>query len=158
MIANAQPFWSCLDGYMRELTLPFLDPERAGWQYPWASLRRAGAVLAFGSDWTVSTANPLEEIEVAVRRVAPGDGDGEPFLPDERVDLPTALDAFTTGSAYALRLEAETGSVTPGKLADLAVLDRDPFDRAAGPIAQARVLATLVEGEPVWAEGSLDLG
>jgi hypothetical protein len=158
VIANAQPFWSCLDGYMRVLTLPFLRPERAGWQYPWASLRRAGAVLAFGSDWTVSTANPLEEIEVAVRRVDPGDPDGEPFLPDERVDLPAALDAFTSGSAYALRLEAETGSVTPGKLADLAVLDRDPFDPAAGPIAGARVLATLVEGEPVHADPSLDLG
>jgi predicted amidohydrolase YtcJ len=158
VVANAQPFWSCLDGYMRELTLPFLEPERAGWQYPWASLRRAGAVLAFGSDWTVSTANPLQEIEVAVRRVVPGDPDGEPFLPDERVDLPAALDAFTSGSAYALRLEAETGSVTPGKLADLAVLDRDPFDPAAGPIAGARVLATLVEGEPVHADPSLDLG
>ena len=158
VVANAQPFWSCLDGYMRELTLPFLEPERAGWQYPWASLRRAGAVLAFGSDWTVSTANPLQEIEVAVRRVDPGDPDGEPFLPDERVDLPSALDAFTSGSAYALRLEAETGSVTPGKLADLAVLDRDPFDPGAGPIAGARVLATLVEGEPVHADPSLDLG
>jgi predicted amidohydrolase YtcJ len=158
VVVNAQPFWSCFDGYMRKLTWPFLHPERAGWQYPWASLRRAGAVLAFGSDWTVSTANPLEEIEVAVRRVAPGDPDGEVFLPDERVDLPAALDAFTSGSAYALRLEAETGSVTPGKLADLAVLDRDPFDPAAGPIAAARVLATLVEGEPVHADPSLDLG
>ncbi|HSK37358.1 MAG TPA: amidohydrolase [Actinomycetota bacterium] len=157
VVANAQPYWSCLDGYMRELTLPFLDPERAGWQYPWASLRRAGAVLAFGSDWTVSTANPLEEIEVAVGRQVPGDPGGEPFLPDERVDLPTALAAFTSGSAYALRLETETGTVTPGRLADLAVLDRDPFDPAAGPIGAARVLATLVEGEPVWADPSLDL-
>jgi predicted amidohydrolase YtcJ len=157
VVANAQPYWSCLDGYMRELTLPFLEPERAGWQYPWASLRRAGAVLAFGSDWTVSTADPLAEIEVAVRRVAPDDRDGEPFLPAERVDLPTALDAFTIGSAYALRLEAETGSVTPGKLADLAILDRDPFDEPSGPIGDARVLATLVEGEPVHADPSLDL-
>jgi predicted amidohydrolase YtcJ len=158
VVANAQPFWSCLDGYMRELTLPFLEPERAGWQYPWASLRRAGATLAFGSDWTVSTADPLAEIEVAVHRVAPGDRDGEPFLPAERLDLPAALAAFTSGSAYALRLEAETGSVTPGKLADLAVLDRDPFDPAAGPIGDVRVLATLVEGEPVWVDPSLDLG
>ena len=66
-------------------------------------------------------------------------------------------DAFTIGSAYALRLEAETGTVTPGKLADLAVLDRDPFDPAAGPIADARVLATLVEGDAVHADPSLDL-
>jgi predicted amidohydrolase YtcJ len=158
VVANAQPYWSCFDGYMRELTWPFLSPERAGWQYPWASLRRAGAVLAFGSDWTVSTANPLEEIEVAVHRLVPGEDGGEPFLPGERVDLPTALAAFTSGSAYALRLEAETGTVTPGKLADLAVLDRDPFDPAAGPIGHARALATLVEGEPVHADPSLDLG
>ena len=158
VVANAQPFWSCLDGYMRELTLPFLEPERAGWQYPWASLRRAGAVLAFGSDWTVSTANPLEEIEVAVRRVAPDDRDGEPFLPAERVDLPAALQAFTAGSAYALRLEGETGTVSPGKLADLAVLDRDPFDPGAGPIGDTRVVATLVEGEPVHLDPSVDLG
>ena len=105
----------------------------------------------------MSTANPLEEIEVAVGRQVPGDPGGEPFLPDERVDLPAALAAFTSGSAYALRLEAETGSVAPGKLADLAVLDRDPFDRAAGPIGDVRVLATLVEGEPVWADPPLDL-
>jgi predicted amidohydrolase YtcJ len=100
VVANAQPFWSCLDGAMRELTLPFLDPERAGWQYPWASLRRAGAVLAFGSDWSVSTANPLEEIEVAVRRAAPDDRDGEPFLPAERVDLPTALMGAPSGRLW----------------------------------------------------------
>jgi predicted amidohydrolase YtcJ len=158
VVANAQPYWSCLDGYMRELTLPFLEPERAGWQYPWASLRRAGAILAFGSDWTVSTADPLEEIEVAVNRVAPDDRDGEPFLPAERLDLPAALAAFTSGSAYALRLEAQTGSVTPGRLADLAVLDRDPFDPAAGPIGDTRVVATLVEGEPVHLDPSVDLG
>jgi predicted amidohydrolase YtcJ len=106
----------------------------------------------------VSTANPLEEIEVAVGRLVPGEDGGEPFLPDERVDLPTALAAFTSGSAYALRLEAETGTVAPGKLADLAVLDRDPFDPAAGPIGDTRVVATLVEGEPVHLDPSVDLG
>jgi len=114
-------------------------------------------VLAFGSDWTVSTANPMEEIEVAVGRLVPGDPGGEPFLPDERVDLPAALAAFTSGSAYALRLEDQTGSITPGKLADLAVLDRDPFDAASGPLGEVRVLATLVEGEPVHADPALDL-
>jgi predicted amidohydrolase YtcJ len=157
VVANAQPFWSCLDGYMRDLTLPFLEPERAGWQYPWASLRRAGAVLAFGSDWTVSTADPLQELEVALTRVSPQDRGGEPFLPAERLDLPAALAAFTAGSAYANRLEADTGTLSPGKLADLAVLDRDPFDEQAGPIGDARVLLTLVEGEVVHADPGLDL-
>jgi predicted amidohydrolase YtcJ len=157
VVANAQPFWACLDGPMRELTLPFLGPERAGWQYPWASLRRAGAVLAFGSDWTVSTADPLRQIEVATRRISPDDRDAEPFLPGERIDLPAALDAFTIGSAFALRLEAETGSITPGKLADLAILDRDPFDPSSGPVGDAKVVATLVEGRPVHADPDLDL-
>jgi predicted amidohydrolase YtcJ len=158
VVANAQPFWACMDGYMRDLTLPFVEPERAGWQYPWASLRRAGAVLAFGSDWTVSTANPLLELEVAVTRVAPDDRGAEPFLPAERLDLPAALAAFTAGSAYANRLEATTGTLTPGRLADLVVLDRDPFDPGGGPLGDARVLATLVDGEPVHADAAVDLG
>jgi predicted amidohydrolase YtcJ len=155
VVANAQPYWAVLDGYMRDLTLPFLTAERAAWQYPWASLRRAGATLAFGSDWSVSTPDPLALIEVAVNRVAPDDRTGEPFLPAERLDLPAALDAATIGAAYANRLDAITGSVEPGKLADLAVLDRDLFDPAAGPAGDARVLATLVEGEVVHADPSL---
>jgi predicted amidohydrolase YtcJ len=107
-----------LDRYMRDLTLPFVSAERADWQYPWASLRRAGATLAFGSDWSVSTPDPLALIEVAVNRVAPDDRAGEPFLPVERLDLPAALDAATIGAAYANRLDATTGSIEPGKLAD----------------------------------------
>jgi predicted amidohydrolase YtcJ len=155
VVANAQPFWAVLDGYMRELTLPFVSAERAAWQYPWASLRRAGATLAFGSDWSVSTPDPLALIEVAVTRVAPDDRGGEPFLPAERLDLPAALDAATIGAAYANRLEATTGSIEPGKLADLAVLDRDLFDPGAGHIGDAGILATFVEGEVVHADRSL---
>jgi predicted amidohydrolase YtcJ len=155
VVANVQPFWAVLDGYMRELTLPFVSAERAAWQYPWASLRRAGATLAFGSDWSVSTPDPLALIEVAVTRVAPDDRSGEPFLPAERLDLPAALDAATIGAAYANRLDAETGSIEPGKLADLAVLDRDLFDPAAGPVGDARVLATFVGGVVVHADTAL---
>jgi predicted amidohydrolase YtcJ len=155
VIANAQPFWAVLDGYMRKLTLPFVSAERAAWQYPWASLRRAGAALAFGSDWSVSTPDPLALVEVAVTRVAPDDRSGEPFLPAERLDLPAALDAVTIGAAYANRLDATTGSIEPGKLADLAVLDRVLFDPAAGPVGDARVLATFVEGAVVHADKTL---
>src|SRR6266540_3150095 len=135
--------------------LQFVSAERADWQYPWASLRRAGATLAFGSDWSVSTPDPLALIEVAVNRVAPDDRAGEPFLPVERLDLPAALDAATIGAAYANRLDATTGSIEPGKLADLAVLDRDLFDPGPGPVGDARVLATFVEGEVVHAEEAL---
>ena len=104
---------------------PVLGSERAGWQYPFASLKRAGARLAGGSDWTVSTANPLLEIEVATRRVAPETRDLDPFLPDERLTLDEALEAFTLGSAFVNHLDSVTGSIEVGKQADLVVLDRD---------------------------------
>jgi hypothetical protein len=141
---------------MDDLTIPFLGEPRWRWQYPFASLVRAGAVLAMGSDWSVSTPNPLEEIHVAVNRKVPAqyhhkvDSD-EVFLPEERLDLPTALAAFTMGSAYVNHLETDTGSIEPGKYADLAVIDRNLFAAPVEEIADARVVATYVEGERVFA-------
>ncbi|MFP5341786.1 MAG: amidohydrolase [Candidatus Limnocylindria bacterium] len=153
--ANAQPYWACHEAQMDDLTIPFLG-ERWRWQYPFRSLRAAGAVLAMGSDWSVSTPNPLLEMEVAVERIADESrGEREPFLPDERIELIDALAAFTNGSAYVNHLD-ETGSLEVGKLADLAVLDRDLFDRGAGPIGDARVLATFVEGEAVHEDPALE--
>ncbi len=157
MIANGQPLWACAEPQMVELTLPFLGPERSSWQYPFGSLLRAGARLCFGSDWPVSTPNVLEEIHVAVNRTVPpehaysGPGtDGtDPFLPDERVDLETAVEAFTAGSAYLNHLEHETGSITPGKCADLVVLDRDLFSVPRSEIALVNVDLTLADGRIV---------
>jgi predicted amidohydrolase YtcJ len=148
--ANAQPYWACHEGQMDNLTIPFLG-DRWRWQYPFRSLRAAGAVLAMGSDWSVSTPNPLLEIEVAVERVADESrGVREPLLPDERLDLVDALAAFTAGSAYVNHLDGETGTLEVGKAADLAVLDRDLFDRDAGAIGEARVVGTFVDGRPVY--------
>lgn len=154
--ANAQPFWACYDGQMVNLTIPFLGPERSGWQYPFGSLRRAGARLAFGSDWFVSTPNPLLEIEVAVNRVAVDDRGHEPFLPDERLDLATCLEAFTINSAYVNHLDTATGSLEAGKLADLVVLDQDLFEAGERPIGEAKVLLTMIEGEAVFADTSFE--
>ena len=92
---------------------------------------------------------------IAVTRIAPDTRDLEPLLPHEAIDLPTALATFTAGSAYANFLEGETGTVEPAKLADLAVLDRDVLDPGSGPIGDARVLLTLVEGEAVYADPGL---
>jgi predicted amidohydrolase YtcJ len=157
-VANAQPLWAMSEGQMTELTIPFIGPERAGWQYPFQSLKRAGAVLAFGSDWSVSSPDPLEEMHVAVNRRAPASyaysehsEHMETFLPDERVDLPTAIAAFTMGSAYVNHLEADTGSIEPGKFADLAVVDRNLFAHPVEEIADATVEATYVEGRRVYA-------
>jgi len=156
VVANAQPLWACHESQMDELTIPFLGPERSAWQYPFASLLRSGSRLAMGSDWSVSTPNPLEEIEVAVTRVAPEFRDrATPFLPQEALSLVDAIEAFTLGSAWVNHLDADTGSIVVGKLADLAVIDRDVFARDAGPIGEARVIATFVGGAAVFEDASL---
>jgi predicted amidohydrolase YtcJ len=156
VVANAQPYWACHEGQMDNLTIPFIGPTRATWQYPFRSLRAAGAVLAMGSDWSVSTPDPLLEIELAVERVADESrGQRAPFLPDERLELVDALAAFTAGSAYVNHLDTETGTLEVGKAADLAVLDRDLFDRGAGPIGDAGVVATFVEGQAVYEDAAL---
>ncbi len=161
VVANAQPFWAAHERQMDVLTIPFIG-ERWRWQYPFRSLRAAGAVLAMGSDWSVTTADPLWEMDLAVERAYRGvdikgiDTMVDVFLPDERLDLVDALAAFTNGSAYVNHLERQTGSLEAGKLADLAVLDRDLFDRGAGAIREARVVGTFVEGAAVYEDPALD--
>jgi predicted amidohydrolase YtcJ len=150
-VATMQPIWACHEATMDERTIPFLGPERTGWQYPFASLLRQGARLAGGSDWPVSSANPLLEVEVAVTRINEITRSGEAFLPDERLSLDEALAAFTIGSAYVNHLDAETGSIEVGKLADLVLLDRNLRDPDAGPIGDATVQGTWVEGREVYA-------
>jgi predicted amidohydrolase YtcJ len=149
VVANLQAFWACVDDQMRDLCVPFLGPERTAHQYPFASLRRAGARLAMGSDWSVSTADPLAQIQVAMTRIAFDRPDDEPFLPDERLDLATCLDAFTLGSAFVNRLDDSTGTLELGKLADIAVIDRDLFELEPGEIGSARCVMTMVEGRVV---------
>jgi predicted amidohydrolase YtcJ len=151
-VANAQPLWACSEGQMVNLTIPFIGDERAGWQYPFRSLERAGAVTAMGSDWAVSTPNPLLEMEVAVRRTDPTDRDHEPFLPDERISVRSAVNGFTIGTAYVNHLDAETGTIEPGKLADLCVVDRDLFSPEVEFMGDAKVVLTLVDGEPVFTD------
>jgi predicted amidohydrolase YtcJ len=149
--ANMQALWAAHEPQMDELTIPFLGPERSARQYPFASLLRAGARLAAGSDWAVSSANPLEGIHVAVNRALPDAEPGaEPLLPGQALTLAEALAAYTAGSAYVNHLD-ETGAVAPGYLADLVVLDRDPFTGPPGEIASAAVALTYVEGQQVFA-------
>ncbi|MGW1810751.1 amidohydrolase [Streptomyces sp. NPDC002078] len=149
--ANIQPLWAAHEPQMDELTIPFLGPERAAWQYPFGALLRSGARLAAGSDWPVSSPDPLQGIHVAVNRVEPG-GTGPVFLPQERLGLADALTAYTAGSAYVNHLD-DTGRVAVGALADLVVLDRDPFAGPPEAIAETAVALTYVGGERVYAAG-----
>ncbi len=148
-VANFQPLWAMADSYVKELTLPLLPPETHRWIYPIGSVLRSGAVVAFGSDWSVSSANPLEEMEVAVRRADWKNPDAVAFLPEERIDLRDAIAAFTINAAYVSFQEDRTGSIEPGKLADLVVLDRNLFAIDVNEISEAKVLMTLLGGMPV---------
>lgn len=152
VVANFQPLWAFADAYITDLTAPFLGPERMRHIYPIGSLARDGAVLAFGSDWSVSSANPFEEMQIAVTRMGLAGEGGTPFLPDERISLPEAIAAFTIGSAYVNRLEGKTGSLEAGKRADLIVLDRNLFEIAPGEIGRTQVVATLFGGRVVHGE------
>lgn len=154
-VANAQPLWAAHESQMDDLTIPFLGEPRWRWQYPFASLVRAGATLAMGSDWSVSSPDPLEEIHVAVNRRMPPSYPHkverhDVFIPEERLDLATALAAFTMGSAYVNHLDDTTGSIEVGKFADLTVIDRNLFEHPVEEIADATVEQTFVEGERVF--------
>ncbi|MEU7024167.1 amidohydrolase [Streptomyces sp. NPDC046203] len=144
-LANIQPLWAAHEPQMDELTIPFLGPERAAWQYSFGALVRAGATLVAGSDWPVSSPDPLAGLHVAVNRRLPGATDDRVFLPEQRLDLTTALAAYTAGSAYANGHD-DAGSLRPGHLADLVVLDRDVLTGPPGEIADARVEQTFVGG------------
>jgi predicted amidohydrolase YtcJ len=151
VIANIQPLWARFEPQMTELTIPFIDPDLAAWQYPFADLHRAGARLAAGSDWPVSSADPIEGIHVAVNRTAEhSPPDAEPFLPHQRLPLVVAWDAYTSGVAFLNGREDDLGRLEPGYAADLVVLDRDPFTGAPHEISETRVSSTWVDGRCVF--------
>jgi len=150
---NMQPLWACHEPQMNELTIPFLGEPRWRTQYPFGALQRAGARLAGGSDWSVSSPDVMWGSHVAVNRVSPpleDEGFPEPFLPEEQIDLATALTAYTQGSAYVNHADETTGTIEVGKLADIALFDRDPFAAPAEEIYRARAIGTWIEGEKVF--------
>jgi predicted amidohydrolase YtcJ len=150
VVANFQARWANGDEYLTRMTEPALGPARNRWLYPIASVARTGAVLAGGSDWSVSSLDPLEAIEVGITHREPGDTVAPPWNPAERVDLPTMLAMYTINAAWGLHLEPETGSIEVGKSADLIVLDRDLFALPAWRIHEAKVLRTVHEGRTVF--------
>ena len=149
VVANFQPLWAYADEYITDLTIPFLGPERSAHLYPIGSVQRSGATVAFGSDWSVSSPNPFEQMETAVTRLGALGETTEPFLPEEAITLPEAVAAFTINAAYTNRLEKDTGSIETGKRADLVVLDRNLFEIPPSEISDTKALVTLFEGKPV---------
>jgi predicted amidohydrolase YtcJ len=148
--ANAQPLWACLDDQMTDLTLPFLGATAREQQYVFRSLLDAGARLAFGSDWPVSSPNPLLGIHVAVNRVAFGTGT-EPLLPSQRLTVVEAIEAYTRGSAFVSRREDRSGIIEIGMSADLAVIDADILAINSEDLGAVRVIRTYAHGRVVHA-------
>jgi predicted amidohydrolase YtcJ len=156
VVANMQPLWARHEPQMDELTSPFLGARRAAWQYPFGSLGRAGAVLASGSDWPVSTADPLEIVHSAVNRARHGaTGDAAaPFLGEQALSLADALIAHTHGTAFLNHDDGRSGTIERGKVGDLVVLDRDITALPVAEIGGANVDVTLIEGDVVYTRGS----
>jgi predicted amidohydrolase YtcJ len=151
-IANIQATWSGAPTYLLDLYRQLLGDARMARNYIFRSLQNAGALLSGGSDWSVSTMNPLVAIQTAMTRVPPDAPDADAWLPLESVELPTMLDAYTRNAAWSLRFDGRAGTLTPGSDASLVILDRDLFATPVTGIAAAQVQATLFCGRVVHGE------
>lgn len=152
VIANFQPLWASADDYIVKMTEPVLGPERSRWLYPIRTVAESGAMIVGGSDWSVTSMNPLEAIQVAVTRRGISDGPGTPWISEEVVDLPLMIAAYTINGAYVNFQEQETGSIEVGKAADLIVLNRNLFEIPRHEMHNVKVELTLLDGQVVYQE------
>ena len=149
VIANLQLLWAERDDYIDKATLAYLGPERSRYIYAARSLRDAGAVIAGGSDWDVSSFNAFAAMEHAITRAEARDK--PPLLPEQSIGIQDAVDAYTINAAYALKQESTTGSLESGKRGDFIILDRDIFAVDPFDLNKTRVLATYLDGREVYA-------
>jgi len=147
VIASMQPYHAADDGRWCEKRI---GPERSRGAYAFRSLLDTGAVLAFGSDWTVAPLNPMEGIKAAVTRQTLDGKHPDGWIPEQKLTMDEAVRAFTIGSAYAEFAEKAKGTISPGKLADLVMLDRDLYQIPPAEIDKARVVLTVMDGRIVW--------
>ncbi|MEM7283528.1 MAG: amidohydrolase, partial [Pseudomonadota bacterium] len=138
--ANFQPLWAMSDEYITELAVPFIGEERSRWLYPIKSVQDAGGRIAFGSDWSVDPVNPFPQIETALTRVEAEEHETEVLNAAERIDLASAIEAFTINAAYINKHDDKTGSIEIGKFADLIVVDRNLFDVEPKELSEVKVL------------------
>ena len=151
IIAEMQPYHTIDDMRWMEERIG----DRARWAYAFKTLHDAGVLLSFGSDWPGTnaawyTSNPLQGIYAAVtRQTLDGTPEGG-WFPEERIDVETALRAYTVNNAYAAGEEAYKGRLAAGFIADIAVLDQDPFAVDPLRLKDIRVTLTIVDGEIVF--------
>ncbi|RVQ66354.1 amidohydrolase [Croceicoccus ponticola] len=149
-----QPLWSVWEPYMR-LTAEAVGDLRMQTIYPTASVLKGGGRIAYGADWPVASANPLQGIEVAVTRMPPDGTDEPPLLASEAVTLAQAIRSYTLDSAWTNKIDDRTGSIMPGKFADMIVLNHNLFKIPQTEIGEAEVLATYFGGRLVYRKGAV---
>jgi hypothetical protein len=145
--ANFQSLWAYPDDFIMNLNLPVVGEERVQRMYPIGSVQQSGGRLVGGSDWNVSSANPLDAIETALRRQAPWESEGLVLNAAERVDLASMIEAYTINAAWLMKQDDVVGSIEVGKRADLVILDRNLFEIPTTEINEAQVVMTLLDGE-----------
>jgi len=150
VIASMQPLHAYPDDDTLKSWAGNVGPERAQRAWAWRSIAKSGGVLAFGSDWPVVTLNPWPGVENAVTRQTTEGNPPEGFVPGERLSLEDTIKAYTLGAAFAGHREKSEGSLEPGKLADLIVLEQDLFKIEPIEIAKTQVLMTMVGGKVVY--------
>jgi predicted amidohydrolase YtcJ len=148
VIANFQLLWAQRDDYIDGATVKYLGPERSRYLYPARSVRDAGARIAGGSDWGVSSFNAFIAIEHGITR---SEHRGRPaLLPEQSLSLQDMVDAYTINAAFALKQERTTGSIETGKRGDFIIIDRDIFSVDPFTLHDTQVLATYLDGREVY--------
>jgi predicted amidohydrolase YtcJ len=149
VIASMQPYHAIDDGRWAEGRL---GHERTRYSYAWRSFLDHGVALAFGTDWPVAPLDPMLGVYAAVTRATLDGKNPGGWFPEEKITLPEAIEAYTTGAAFAEFQESEKGSITPGKLADMVILSDNIFDLKPEAIRNAKVKTTIVGGKVVYGE------
>lgn len=149
VVASMQPYHADPSKNLMEMWCTQIGLERASRGWSWASIRRHGGRLAFGSDWPVVFLDPRVGLHTAVNRTTP---QGEPpggWIPSERLTMVDALAAYTSGSAYAEFAEAGKGALRLGMVADLTIFGRDLLSIPANEVLSVEVRATIIGGRVV---------
>jgi len=147
VIASMQPYHEADDGRWCDKRI---GPERSKGTYAFRTLLDSGAVLAFGSDWTVAPLNPLEGIKAAVTRQTLDGKHPDGWHPEQKISIDEAVRAYTVGSAYAEFAEKAKGTISVGKLADVVMLDRDIYAGDPAEIDKGKAVLTIMDGTVVF--------
>jgi predicted amidohydrolase YtcJ len=151
VIASMQPYHAIDDGRWAEARL---GHERARYSYAWRSFLDHGVTLAFGTDWSVAPLDPIQGLYAAVTRATLDGKNPGGWIPEEKITLAEAIEAYTMGAAFAEFQEREKGSITPGKLADMVIVSDNIFDLKPETIRNAKVQTTIVGGKVVYGEAA----